>query len=224
MQFSLPEIFHSETFAPIILIVLAVQVVKLIYVFHDDYLAKRRFKRLTFLIQEASGNEELIAFIQQAKQELVLAGTLGRSASPRLSAAIIELSKTQLFSIWELKCIRFYVRVDSGGQIEVKPGWFGLGLAAFSVFSVVGISAIVVPLVVTLIEQKTSGSLFGAIVLLFGVMALLFSMLREVLEVAIALRIRQQLYRYRAAGHCVRVATLERIIQSSDEVPGERSG
>jgi hypothetical protein len=217
MQISLPDLPSSEMFAPVVLIVLAIQAVKLIYVFHDDYLAKRRFKRLTFLMEEASGNADLVAFVRQAKQELVFAGALGRSASPRLSAAIIELSRTQLFSIWELKYIRFYVRVKHDGQIDVQPGWFGLVLGAFSAFSVATISVYTTPLLVALIRLNEPAPLLGAIVLLLGISILVFSMLREVLEVGIAWRIRQQLRQYRSAGHTVRVVTLERTGQTINE-------
>lgn len=193
---SLSDVLTSAYGATFVLLVAFVKTVKTLYEFHDEYLIKRRFKHLNFLKSEAMGNEDLIRFVDLAKQELVFAGTLGRSASPRLSLAIMELYKTRLFSVWELRTSRYYIHLDDRGLIEVRPGRFGIALAAFAFLFLVGIAGYVAPVVLKLVATKQLTAIATAAAMLLGFFLMGLYLLRDTIEVAIAWRVGRQLKKY----------------------------
>lgn len=113
-------------------------------------------------------------------------------------------------SVSDLKFIRYHIEVSENGQIQVRPGKVGVALAVVSLLVTIGIAVYFAPLIVALAGLKTLASTCAALVLLFGAFAMSLSMLREVLEVAIAFRVRGQLRRHRAAGCDVSVPNLTR--------------
>lgn len=184
--------------ATIALLVAFGKALKTLYEFHDEYLLKRRFKRLTFLKEEASGDERLSRFIDATKKELVFASAFGRSASPRLAAAIAEVHETRLFSVWELRLCRYYMRLNDEGRVKIEIGKFGFTLATVICLFVIGFAGYVAYVVLLLLATKQLAAIATAVVILIGFFLLGAFLMKDALEVFVALRVGRQLERHRA--------------------------
>lgn len=77
--------------------------IKSLFEFNDEYLGKRKFKRLSFLSDEVRGDLALEKLLMSAKHEEVFRAIFGKPASPKIAAAVMSLYASGLFSIEELR-------------------------------------------------------------------------------------------------------------------------
>ena len=115
--------------------------------FYDEYLGKRKFKRHTFLREEADQNRELASFIESIRHEIVFRTAFGKSASPRMAAAVMVAYQSGHFSLEELRASFFYWKLGDDGSITVEPGmagWILVGTIGFFMIAITLYSGLVI--------------------------------------------------------------------------------
>ncbi|TRW90262.1 hypothetical protein [Candidatus Methylobacter oryzae] len=180
--------------------------------FHDEYLRKRRFKYLSYLIVESEAHADLSEFIESAKRESLFSAVFGRAAPPRVALAIMALYESKFFSLSELRASFFYMKINDVGVLDVSPGKKGMFIAtlvsAFLMFMVFYVWMLVQQLLILSSPAALVTAMF--IVLFFLGYGLMLA--RDVLEVIIARRVGDRIRAYRAGN----------LSLPSNERPAER--
>lgn len=112
--------------------------IRQLVLFNDDILKKRRAAYLSFLKAEASSNEPLSQLIDSLRVEESFQKVFARYASPKLSAAMIELYKTGNFSVREMRAASLYFNLDKDGRITSETGKGGI------IIKIIGVGFIVI--------------------------------------------------------------------------------